>query len=273
VEDYFHIYDTNGMPPFSEWDNFPSGVEAHLNKLFELLAKHDVKATCFFLGYIAQKYPHLVKSALKNGHEVASHGMYHKLTNQMTEQEFLQDIIFSKHLLEDISGEQVYGYRSPCFSATGENPWLFENLVKAGYKYDSSVFPASRVGGGIKTNQTFPHWIPTSNGNLYEFPISVRKVLGKNICFFGGGYLRLFPKPVIMKMADSIYKEGNPVLYYIHPREIDPQHPRIPLGYKQRFKSYVNLKTVKPKLESIFGKGSFQTCNEYLSKLIYSELK
>ena len=263
VEEYFHTHGISGAPPVSEWDSLPGRVETNLHKFFDLLSLHNVKATCFFLGYIAKKYPNLVKEAHGLGHEIASHGMYHQLIYDMKESDFLQDALSSRQLLEDISGTKVLGFRSPCFSATDKNPWLFDKLVEAGYEYDSSMFPASRDVGGIKSNKTDPHWINTKYGKLYEFPISIKRIMGKNICFFGGGYLRLFPRAVIIKMDESLYQAGSPVLYYIHPREIDPSHPRLETGLKQRFKSYVNLNTVEPKLEAILKKGSFLTCKEY----------
>jgi polysaccharide deacetylase family protein (PEP-CTERM system associated) len=268
VEDYFHICEVSGAPRISQWDNIPGRVEINLLKLFDILDRFNVKSTCFFLGYIANKYPCLVKEADNRGHEIASHGMYHQLVYEMTKAEFFKDVVDSKHLLEDILGKQVTGYRCPSFSVTSKTPWFFDKLVEAGYQYDSSVFPAQRGCGGIKTDLIFPHWINIKEGNMFEFPISVGKVMGKNICFFGGGYLRLFPISLITKMADILKQKGVPVLYYLHPREIDISHPRLKMNPFRYFKSYVNMKTVLPKLDIILKSGDFVTCSNYLTKYV-----
>jgi len=267
VEEYFHLTGITGIPPLSDWDALPGFVEKNLFTLFDLLDSYQVKATLFFLGYVAKKYPQLVKEALKRGHEIASHGMYHQLVYGMTPEAFLQDINDSKHIIEDISGIQVNGYRSPCFSATAKNPWLFDKLIEAGFKFDSSVFPAKRFDGGLKTKNNAPYWINTPSGRLLEFPISVVSIFGKNVCFFGGGYLRFFPKEIIIHMAKRLYKKNIPVMYYIHPREIDANHPRMKVGYWQHFKSYINLKTVPSKLNNLMKIGRFTTCGKYLDRL------
>lgn len=268
VEEYFHIKGISSTPPLQYWDSLPGYVEKDLSMLLDLLDLHQVKATLFFLGYVAKKYPHLVTEATKHGHDIASHGMYHQLVFEMTPEAFFKDVSDSKNLIEDISGIQVNGYRSPCFSATDKNPWLFEKLVEAGFKYDSSVFPAQRTDGGLKTDNNAPYWIDTPNGKLLEFPISIVQVLGKNVCFFGGGYLRLFPKVLIIHMAKNLYNRNLPVMYYIHPREIDAYHPRMKVSFRQHFKSYINLKSVPAKLNCIMKLGSFTTCGNYYDKII-----
>ena len=152
-------------------------------------------------------------------------------------------------LLEDISGVEVAGYRAPGFSTTEETPWFFDALAEAGYQYDSSVFPAPRGHGGMRQGRRDPHRV--SESQLLEVPITVADLLGKPTCFFGGGYLRLFPYWLIHKMAHQVLGEGRPVVFYIHPREIDPSHPRLPMGRKRQFKSYVNLKTTETKVRRI----------------------
>jgi polysaccharide deacetylase family protein (PEP-CTERM system associated) len=266
VEEYYHLMGTVGVPPLAEWDTRPVTVEKNLPKLLELLNKHNVKATCFFLGYLAKKHPGLLKDTAALGHDIGSHGMYHQLAFQMSEAEFYQDVADSKHLIEGIIGKEVKGFRSPSFSVTGSNPWFFDALVRAGYKYDSSVFPAQRAEGGLKSDIYVPHWITTSQGKIYEFPISVSTILGKNICFFGGGYLRLFPLSTILKRASQLKAANKPVLFYIHPREIDPHHPRMKVNPLKGFKSYVNLKSVAPKLEAILQTGNFLNLAEYFTK-------
>jgi polysaccharide deacetylase family protein (PEP-CTERM system associated) len=266
VEDYYHICNVSGAPELSAWDALPGRIEQNFPRLMDIFDSCDVKVTCFFLGYIARRYPHLVKEAVHRGHEVAAHGMYHRLAFDMTATEFLQDITQCKDLLQDITSSEVKGFRSPSFSVTDKTPWFFELLAEAGYSYDSSVFPAHRGDGGIRTDKLDPYWIHTPKGNVYEFPISVVAIAGKNMCFFGGGYLRMFPGRVIHFMAQRLWKNGRSVLYYVHPREIDPSHPRLKMNVVRYFKSYVNLGTVEMKLKRLLQKGTFQTCGEYLSQ-------
>lgn len=252
VEDWFNISAVESEPDISEWDSIPSGIEADFSKMLDLYAEHDVKVTCFFVGYFAKRFPHLVRRAKAEGHEISSHGLIHKLVFEQTADEFHEDVRTARLLLEDISGDAVWGYRAASFSVTEKTPWFFEKLVQAGYKYDSSVFPAGHGVGGLKTKQYHPHEISTSAGKLLEFPITAVNVLGKPMCFFGGGYLRLFPYSLIKPMAERALADDRPVVFYIHPREINPGHRRLPMNLKRRFKCYVNLRTTEPKLRSIF---------------------
>ena len=264
VEDYFNVTEERGEPPVSEWDSLPGIVESGFLKLLDLLDIYQVKATCFFLGYIAKKYPQLVQEAQKRGHEIASHGMFHRIIYKMSREEFTADILQSKNILEDICSEKVMAFRSPSFSLTEATPWFFEALAETGFIADSSVFPVKRDYGGFQTRQKKPYQITTDKGNIYEFPISVAPFCGKEICFFGGGYLRLFPKQLILYMHKKLAKEGIPTLFYIHPREMEPQHPRLKMNKMAYFKSYVNLNTVKPKLEAILSCSKFVTCRQYI---------
>jgi len=251
VEDWFHILDVPSAPDRSLWDSLPSHVEKNFMKLLDLLSLKGVQATCFFLGYIGNRFPGLVTEAVSRGHEVASHGYDHRLVYQMSAEEFCADAVRSKKLLEDISGMPVKGYRSAGFSVTAETAWFFDKLMEAGYCYDSSVFPARRGHGGLETNKYQPYVIKTDSGRILEFPITLSDMLGMKMCFFGGGYLRLFPYPLVKHMGRKVLQEGRPVIFYVHPREIAPDHPRLSMGFKRRFKSYVNLQTMEGKIKKI----------------------
>lgn len=248
VEDWFHILDLPSSPPMSEWDSLPSRVEKNFMRLLDIFGEKGAHVTCFFLGWVARKFPHLVRDAQARGHEIASHGYSHQLVYQMSPQDFLEDATKSKMLLEDITGCPILGYRSSGFSVTEKTPWFFDLLMKAGYRYDSSVFPAPRGHGGLSGARFAPYSVTGSHGTLVEFPITITKVLGWTLCFFGGGYLRLFPYSVIRKMTRKVLAERRPVVFYVHPREIDPRHPRLPMGAIRRFKSYVNLETTARKI-------------------------
>ncbi len=268
VEDWFHILDTPSTPKISEWSSLPSIVEKNFIKLLDILSAKNIYATCFFLGWIAEKMPGLVKEASNRGHEIASHGYSHRLVYEMTEQEFFQDILISKDIIENIIGHSVLGYRSAGFSVTEETPWFFDKLIEAGYRYDTSVFPASREHGGLKSNTYKPYAVGKKSKEIIEFPITIAEILGKRLCFFGGGYLRFFPYFLIKKMTSNVLKENRPVIFYVHPREIDPDHPRLPMSMRRRFKSYVNIKTTEQKIIKLLDEFEFATFEKFMNNNI-----
>jgi len=265
VEDWYHILDSPQAPLPAAWDNLPSRVERNFEALLAMLAAVDVKATCFFLGWIAQRYPHLVKAAQAAGHDIASHGNEHRLAFEMTEKELYDDAVTSKKILEDMTGKEVSGFRAAGFSLTESTPWFLETLARAGYSYDSSLFPTARTHGGIKAGRIEPYHIITQHGSITEFPISVISILGKRLSFFGGGYLRLYPYGFIHKMAVNVLQENRPVIFYLHPRDIDPDQPRLPLSFYRRYKSYVNLSRTKAKVEKLLEQFEWTTMTEYVS--------
>ncbi len=265
VEDWFHILDVPSTPPISEWDSLPSRVEKNFLKLLDIFAAKDVRVTCFFLGWVAERFPHLVEEAARRGHEVASHGFAHRLAYRMTPEEFRQDAEKAKTILERIVGQPVLGYRSAGFSATEHTPWFFEELSRARYVYDSSVFPGPRGHGGMKNGRLAPYVVTNGDRTLFEFPITVSHVMGRPLCFFGGGYLRLFPYRLIRRMTRRVLKEGRPVVFYVHPREIDTEHPRLPMGLARRFKTYVNLHTTEQKLRQLTGEFEHTTFRDFIA--------
>jgi len=265
VEDWFNLSGTGFEPPPSDWDRLESRVERNFRLLLELLRKGGASATCFFVGYFAKRFPHLVREAMAAGHEIASHGYYHRLVYEMSPDEFHADAVAARQLLEDVSGQPVRGFRAPAFSVTTRTPWFFEKLVEAGYYYDSSVFPAHHQTGGLATDKFAPHKMQTLAGPLIEFPITVMRLMGKPICFFGGGYLRLFPYQVIRSMGHLALREGRPIVVYVHPREIDPNQPRLPLSRSRRFTCYVNLRSTRPKIERILRDFRVSSFESYMS--------
>ena len=266
VEDWFHILGLSTTPPVNEWLKLPSRVERNFAMILETLALYDAHVTCFFLGWIAERFPGLVKAAASAGHEIASHGYAHQLVYSMTRQEFRRDAERSKKLLEDLGGTPVWGYRAPLFSCTKDTPWFFEELARCGYRFDSSIFPGSRWHGGIPGERLDPSVIKTSSGSIAEFPISLVSIFGKQLCFFGGGYLRLFPWPIIRPMARRVQAEGRPVMFYVHPRDFDPDQPRLPVGMVRRFKSYVGLRSAAAKLHAILQEFPVTTFRDHLGK-------
>lgn len=250
VEDWFHILDVPSTPAMSEWSQLPSRVEKNFTRLLDIFSEHQVNVTCFFLAWVGLRFPRLVKEAAARGHEIASHGYGHRLVYQQSRDEFYDDVHRARLLLEDIAAAPVVGYRAPGFSTTEDTPWFFDALSEAGYQYDSSVFPAPRGHGGMREGRRDPHRIGNGSG-LLELPITVAEFMGKPMCFFGGGYLRLFPYWLIKSKAREVLSEGRPVVFYIHPREIDPAHPRLPMSASRRFKTYVNLKRTEAKVRHV----------------------
>jgi polysaccharide deacetylase family protein (PEP-CTERM system associated) len=266
VEDWFNLSGTGLEPPPSEWDRLESRLERNLRGLLELLAESGSTATCFVVGYFAKRFPHLVREAVAAGHEIASHSYFHRLVYEMSPTEFYDDALTTRKLLEDISGGPVHGFRAPAFSVTERTPWFFDKLMEAGYRYDSSVFPAPHQTGGFASDRFAPHGINTPAGTLVEFPITVVRVCGNPMCFFGGGYLRLFPYRLIRAMGRRALSEGRPVVFYIHPREIDPDQPRMPLGRRRKFTCYVNLRSTREKIERILRDFPVTSFDKYISQ-------
>ena len=274
VEDWFHILDVPSAPKLADWTGLPSHVEKNFTRLLDLFSECQVQVTCFFLGWVGERFPNLVREAAARGHEVASHGYAHRLVFQQSRNEFYDDVRRARLLLEDTAGQPVLGYRAPGFSTTEETPWFFDALTEAGYKYDSSVFPAPRGHGGMKQGRREPHRLG-NEGALMEFPITVAEMMSKPMCFFGGGYLRLFPYWLIKKKAHEVLREGRPVVFYIHPREIDPGHPRLAMSRSRTFKSYVNLDTTEWKVRQIlqdFPVTTFQNVIAQSSELVKSHV-
>lgn len=265
VEDWFNLSGTGQEPPPSQWDHLESRLEKNFRDLLELLAHGGGTATCFFVGYFARRFPHLVREAVAAGHEIASHGYFHRLVYEMSPAAFQEDALASRKLLEDISGGPVRGFRAPAFSVGERTPWFFDRLAEAGYRYDSSIFPARHQTGGLASSRLDPHEVTTSAGVIAELPVTVMPMLGTRLCFFGGGYLRLFPYPVIRTMGRRALNERRPIVFYIHPREIDPDHPRMPLSRRRRFTCYVNLRSTRPKIERILRDFHVTSFDRYLS--------
>lgn len=266
VEEWYNILDIPGEIPIENWGQLECRLEANMDRLLELLDQHQVKATMFWLGYFAERYPKLLQRCHEAGHEIASHGYAHVLAYESGREAFKEDITKSKKLLEDIIGNPVIGFRAAGFSTVSETPWTFDEIKAAGYLYDSSVFPAKRGHGGISDSPLTPYLVQTEFGELLEVPQSVLDFRVKRLSLFGGGYLRLFPAPLIRRGIARLEKKERPFILYVHPREIDPLHPRLEMNKWRKFKSYVNLKSTYPKLEMLCKTYSFSTMEELYKK-------
>lgn len=249
VEDWFHILDSPATPPIGQWDSLPRRLDIGMRRLLDVFDRHHVKATMFWLGWAAERNKSLVRQCAAQGHEIASHGYAHLLPYQAGIEKYKDDVARSKAIIEDITGQRVLGFRAAGFGVTQSVHWVFDVLRQAGYEYDASVFPAGHGHGGNAKSLLRPYVIQTDSGDLLEMPMSVMALPGRRVPLFGGGYLRLAPKWLVRTGIDGLQKQDRPLLVYVHPREVDPDHPRLPLGLFRNFKCYVNLSGMMDKIE------------------------
>jgi len=267
VEEWFHVLNDPAVPDIASWNNLESRLEANIERLLSLFAKYRVCTTMFWLGWAAERNKKLMRCCHRAGHEIASHGYGHVLAYHVGRKKFFEDILRGKKVLEDIIGEKVSGFRAPGFGIKDETTWAFDVIKEVGYEYDSSVFPGPRGHGGMLKSSLEPYVIKTSCGPLPELSMSIVEFMGRHFCLFGGGYLRLSPKWLIHMGIKHLHSNGRPFILYIHPREIDPEHPRLPLSPFRRFKSYANLKTTLPKVEWLCRDFKFITMRELAEQL------
>jgi len=264
LEDWFHILGSDKVPRIDQWSELPLCAEKNIDRLLELLETNEARGTFFCLGWMAERMPHVVRRCQQAGHEIGSHGYAHVLAYEAGPRGFLEDIARAKKVLEDLTGEEVVGFRAPGFSIKEDNRWVFDVVAEAGYRYDASVFPTSHGHGGLRDVTMSPH----REGTLVEIPMSAVSILGHRTCLFGGGYLRLAPLPLIRWGVNQLQRAGRPLIVYIHPREIDPGHPRLPLSLRRRFKCYVNLDSTMPKLKWLCEHYRFTTMKNIAARVM-----
>jgi polysaccharide deacetylase family protein (PEP-CTERM system associated) len=264
VEDYYHVSAFEKHVCRDQWDQWESRVEANTQRLLDLLHKHDVRGTFFVLGWVAQRYPGLVREIYACGHEIGSHSYWHRLIYEHSPSDFRDDLCRSRDVLEDTIGARVTAFRAPSFSITARSLWALEILVEEGFSVDSSIFPIRHDRYGIPDAQRRLHRVATPAGELWEFPASVARIAfplagGMNLPVSGGGYFRLFPLFWTRFYLSRINRqEQQPFVFYVHPWEIDPDQPRIPAPSRiSRFRHYVGLKQSEGKLDRLLAKFRF----------------
>jgi polysaccharide deacetylase family protein (PEP-CTERM system associated) len=250
LEDYFHTeVASQGVAP-SEWDRQPARIEASTHRLLDLLEEQRTRATFFVLGWVARRYPALVKEIHQRGHEIGCHSMNHGLVCRMTPNEFYENTRTARDLIASITGEAVRGYRAPCFSITPGTEWAFEILARLGFSYDSSVHPVNHPLYGNPGAPRSAYRV--ANGALTEFPIATWKVAGRNFPVGGGAYLRLLPYQYIRQGLRAWEKEmQSPAMLYLHPWEIDPYQPYIPLSLQSKIRQTWGTATMEDKLRNL----------------------
>jgi len=250
VEDYFHTEAMGATIPREQWDRMPARIERNTERIFELFASRSVRGTFFFLGWVAERFPSLVRQAVRLGHEIGCHSYWHRLVYRLSSEEFWEDTKRAKQTLEDIAGTAVIGYRAPSFSLVHGTEWAQEILSELGFLYDSSVCPVNHDLYSNPNAPRTPHRIAT--GRLLEFPVATVSIGGRNFPVGGGGYLRILPYAYTRRGLSHLNRrEGLRAVVYIHPWEIDPEQPRLPASARSRFRQYAGLSTTLRKLEHL----------------------
>lgn len=266
VEDYYHVSAFEKLSPPSTWAGRESRVERNTDKVLSILAEHDVKATFFVLGWVAERFPQLTRRIAAQGHEVASHGYLHQRVALQDRETYRDDIRRSKAILEEQTGVEVKGYRAPSYSITRQTDWAFDELVDAGYQYDSSIFPMQHDFYGIPDWPRFSGyavkqgecWVAQQSHNstekaIREFPITTLRLVQKNLPIAGGGYFRLLPYALTRWGLTRINQnEQQPFVFYLHPWEFDPEQPRMAGACaKSKFRHYLNLRKTEKRFRRL----------------------
>ena len=267
VEEYFHAEVFAGVVRREQWSTLESRVERTTERLLEVLAETGTQATFFVLGWVAERHPDLVRAIAAQGHEVACHGYGHEMITRQSRSEFTEDIYRAKATVEEAAGVAVTGYRAPTFSVVRETLWSLEVLAESGFRYDSSIFPIVHDRYGIPDAPRFPHRLDAGRGlEITEFPLSTVTRFGWRFPVAGGGYFRLFPYAVTRWALRQLnVREGQPAMVYLHPWEIDPGQPRLPVGRAAQLRHSVNTRATAAKLRRLLRDFAFSPVREVLA--------
>ena len=270
IEDWFHILDNKETKSSSEWIKFDSRIRFGMDLIYDVLEKTEKSATFFVVGWMAKKYPEIIREISDRGFEIGSHTHLHQLAYDQDRKTFHNDVEKSIKTLEDCTGEKVSSFRAPGFSITKNNKWAFEVLHELGVTKDSSVFPAGRAHGGLPSYRSaIPSIIEYNGIKLKEFPINTHNILGKPFIFSGGGYFRILPYEIVKNWTFK----SDYVMTYFHPRDFDIDQPIVPgLSPSRCFKSYVGIKNCKTKLEKWLRSFDFIDLNEADQKINWNQV-
>jgi len=252
VEDYFQVSAFENHIPRERWESISCRVEGNTDRLLQLFDVHGIKATFFMLGWVAERYPGLVRRIVDSGHELASHGYAHVRATEQQPEEFRNEVARTKRLLEDLGGAAVIGYRAPSYSIGAKNLWALSELEQAGYQYSSSIYPIRHDLYGMPDAPRF-RFYPNGEAGLLEVPVTTVRLFSANFPCGGGGYFRLLPYVLSRwAMRRVNRRDGQPCVFYFHPWEVDPEQPRLPgLSLKTRFRHYLNLGRMERRLTQL----------------------
>ena len=267
IEDWFHLVAIKSLADPEKWPSLESLVEKRTDELLQICADANVRATFFILGWIADRYPALIRRISEAGHDLGTHSYWHRTVFSLNEKEFREDIKRSIDCISDASGREVVCFRAPSFSITPGSEWAMDVLLDCGIQYDASLFPATRGHGGYPCPLGAHNFTATPSGRtMPELPMSVMRMGPKAVAFSGGGYLRVFPEWLIHRGFEQCHRRGIPAVVYLHPRDIAPDCPVAPMSPVRRFKSYVGLATAAAKLRRLLERYRFGTCAEALAE-------
>jgi polysaccharide deacetylase family protein (PEP-CTERM system associated) len=265
VEDYFHVEAFAGTVSRREWDRYPSRVVDNCDRLLDMFDRHQAKATFFVLGWVADRFPAIVRRIHERGHELACHSYWHRKIDELTPEEFRADTRWACEAIEQASSAQVRGYRAPTWSITRNSLWAFDVLAEQGFEYDSSIYPIRHDLYGIPQARRYPHLQDCAGGrSILEFPPPTARIAGMTFPAAGGGYLRIFPLAYTHWAFRQFESAGRPLVLYLHPWEIDPEQPRIAAPFKSRFRHYTNLRRTEGRLEEILRSYRFVPFQDYV---------
>lgn len=266
LEDYFHTEVAAQGISSADWDRQPPRIEASTHRLLDVLDDNHTRATFFVLGWVAQHYPHLVREIHDRGHELGCHSLDHRLVCRMRPGEFFDTTQLAKDLIESIIDEPIFGFRAPCFSITPGHEWAFEALAQLGFTYDSSVHPVHHPTYGNPSAPRAAYAV--AHGRLVEFPIATWRLAGRNMSVGGGAYLRLLPYQYIYRGLQAWERDmGTPAMIYLHPWEIDPYQPPIPLSFRSKVRQTWGTATMEDKLKRLLQQFSFAPVREVHEQL------
>jgi polysaccharide deacetylase family protein (PEP-CTERM system associated) len=266
VEDYFMVEAFAGSIPRGTWASWPSRVVTNTRRVLDLFNEYGVRGTFFFVGWVAKRYPELVRDVQACGHELACHSFWHRPVYSLSPDEFREDTRAAVCAIEDAAGKKIYGYRAPSWSITRECLWALDILTEEGFTYDSSIYPIHHDLYGIPGARRFPYRHRLRDGrSLLEFPPTTARLWGQNLPGAGGGYLRILPLAYTHWVFRQVDKEcREKVVVYFHPWELDPEQPRIEDKWKSRIRHYTNLHKMKGRVESLLASYSFQPFGELI---------
>jgi polysaccharide deacetylase family protein (PEP-CTERM system associated) len=251
VEEYFQVAAFERQVRRGDWDRFPTRVATNTSRVLDLFAEHDVRATFFVLGWVAERHPELIARMVRDGHEVASHGYDHTRATELDRDAFRQDVLRTKGILEDRTGKPVRGYRAPSYSIGERNLWALDVLHESGHQYSSSIYPIRHDLYGMPAAPRFA-FRPRVD-SILELPVTTVEVAGRKLPAGGGGYFRLLPYSAYCWALRRVNtRDRQPGIFYFHPWEVDPEQPRMPNApLRSRFRHYVNLDTMEARLRRL----------------------
>lgn len=266
VEDYFHVSAFADVIRPEDWDQYECRVTASTRRILDIAAKHATRGTFFILGWVADRFPELVREIHAAGHEIGCHSHMHQLVYELGPQRFRADLIRARDTLEHIIGEPVTLFRAPSFSITRQSLWALEILVEEGFDTDSSIYPVRHDRYGIPGSAKVPYCVSTPAGVMREFPGMTCRIAGLTVPVGGGGYLRLLPWSITARLLKQIRAEERPLNVYLHPWEVDADQPRIAASLKSRFRHYQNLSTTAHKLDRLLSSFRLTTMSAVLDE-------